>query len=290
MRVTEEHVTHPDAAFRFLALQLRAFGGPRHRHDQAELTWVVRGHGVRFVGDSAEPFGEGDLVLLGPQLAHRWVGRAAPGEPAFEARVLQFPTALLAHPLCPELRQLQPLLDRAGRGLRVTGRAHAQVSAALRAMDGADSLQRLALLLQLLRTLLLHARSLKPLASVKVRAAPAAPASRAADPGAPGARIDRVIDWIHRHLADELFVDDAARVAHVTPAAFSRFFRRETGKTWTAYVNDVRCSEVASRLMQDTRPVGEVMAACGYRNASHFHRAFAQRFGCTPRAWRQRGR
>ena len=63
MRVSQEHVTHPDTAFRFLSLELRAFGGPRHRHDEVELTWVVRGRGVRYVGDSAEPFEDGDLVL-----------------------------------------------------------------------------------------------------------------------------------------------------------------------------------------------------------------------------------
>ena len=56
MRVTRENATHPDAAFRYLRLELRGFGGPRHRHDEVELTWVVRGRGVRCVGDSAEPF------------------------------------------------------------------------------------------------------------------------------------------------------------------------------------------------------------------------------------------
>ena len=74
MRVSEEHVTHPDTAFRHLALKLRAFGGPRHRHDEAELTWVRRGRGVRLVGDSAEPFADGDLVLLGPQVPPLWAG------------------------------------------------------------------------------------------------------------------------------------------------------------------------------------------------------------------------
>lgn len=282
MRVSTEHVTHPDAAFRFLALQLRAFEGPRHRHDQAELTWVERGRGVRFVGDSAEPFADGDLVLLGPQVPHLWAGRAAPAQPPFVARVVQFPVALLASPLWPELHPARALVDRAGRGLRITGQAHAPVTAALRAMDAADPLQRLALLLQLLRALVLHGRSLKPLASAPPRAAAGAAAG--------GARIDRVVGWIHQHLGRELTVGEAARVAHVTPGAFSRFFHRETGKTWTAYVNDVRCSEAAARLRQGTRPVAEVMAACGYRTASHFNHAFAQRFGCSPRAYRQAAR
>jgi AraC-like DNA-binding protein len=285
MRVSEEHVTHPDAAFRYLRLALPAFGGARHRHGQAELTWVERGHGVRFVGDSAEPFADGDLVLLGPRVPHLWAGRADAGEAHFLAHVVQFPTSLLASPLLPELHAAQPLLDRAGRGLRVQGQAHAPVARALRAMAEADSLQRLALLVQVLRALVLHARSLRPLST----AAAATGTGSGPDAGrAAAGRIDRVIDWIHQHLAAELFMADAARVAHVSPAAFSRFFSRETGKTWTAYVNDVRCSEAAVHLRQGSRPVAEVAHDCGYRTLSHFNREFRARFGAAPSDYRRR--
>jgi AraC-like DNA-binding protein len=279
MRVSEEHVTHPDTAFRYLALDLRAFGGPRHRHDEAELTWVVRGHGVRFVGDSAEPFADGDLVLLGPQVPHLWAGQAHAGEAAFQARVLQFPLALLTSPLWPELHGARPLLDRARRGLRVLGQAHTATTEALTAMERADPLQRLAQLLLVLRALVAHHRSLKPLSSAVVRGG-------SAEVSVSG-RIDRVIGWIHQHLAEPLYVEDAARVAHISPAAFSRFFRRETGKTWTAYLNDVRCSEAAVQLRQGSRPVAEVALACGYTTLSHFNREFAARFRQTPSRYRR---
>jgi AraC-like DNA-binding protein len=279
MRVSQEHVTHPDTAFRFLSLELRAFGGPRHRHDEVELTWVVRGRGVRVVGDSAEPFEDGDLVLLGPQVPHLWAGQAQAGEPPFRARVLQFPLALLASPLWPELHGARPLMERARRGLRVTGQAHAPVAAALQAMDTADPLQRLSLFMLVMRALALHARSLRPLSAAVVR-------GKAADAGGQG-RIDRVIGWIHAHLAEPLSVEAAARVAHITPAAFSRFFRRETGKTWSTYLNDVRCSEAAVRLRQGTRPVAQIAHDCGYPTLSHFNRASAARFHQTPSRYRR---
>jgi AraC-like DNA-binding protein len=279
MRVIQEHVTHPDTAFRFLSLELRAFGGPRHRHDEVELTWVVRGRGVRYVGDSAEPFEDGDLVLLGPQVPHLWAGQAQAGEPPFRARVLQFPLALLASPLWPELHGARPLMERARRGLRVTGQAHAPVAAALQTMDTADPLQRLSLFMLVMRALALHARSLRPLSAAVVR-------GKAADAGGQG-RIDRVIGWIHAHLAEPLSVEAAARVAHITPAAFSRFFRRETGKTWSTYLNDVRCSEAAVRLRQGTRPVAQIAHDCGYPTLSHFNRAFAARFHQTPSRYRR---
>ena len=62
MRASTEHVTHPDQAFRLLSLTLDAFDGGLHRHPQFELTWIQEGVGLRFVGDSVEPFDGGDLV------------------------------------------------------------------------------------------------------------------------------------------------------------------------------------------------------------------------------------
>ncbi|MFM7531938.1 MAG: helix-turn-helix domain-containing protein [Rubrivivax sp.] len=280
MRVIQEHVTHPDAAFRFLSLELPTFGGPRHRHDEVELTWVVRGRGVRVVGDSTEPFEDDDLVLLGPQVPHLWAGQAPAGEPPFRARVLQFPLALLASPLWPELRPARPLMERARRGLRVTGQAHAPVAVALQAMEAADPLQRLSLFVLVVRALTLHARSLRPLSAAVVR-------GHSADGGSGQARIDRVIGWIHAHLSEPLRVEEAARVAHITPAAFSRFFRRETGKTWSTYLNDLRCSEAAVRLRQGSRPVATIAHECGYPTLSHFNRAFAARFHLTPSRYRR---
>ena len=278
MRVNEEHVTHPDCAFRYLKLELPGFGGPRHRHAQAELTWVQQGQGVRFVGDSAEPFESGDLVLLGPWLPHLWSGARAVDGMAFEAVVVQFPVSLFEDPQWPELRALRPVLDRAAHGLAVQGHCHLQVTQALAAMHGADAIERLSSLLLALRSLALHPQHLRSLSTKPARAK-----SQVSD----GRRIDRVTDWIAQNLSEELSLSDAAAVAHVSVAAFSRFFRRETGKTWSAYVNDVRCSEAGVRLRQSARPVAEVAADCGYRNLSNFNREFLARFGKTPLAYRK---
>lgn len=73
-----------------------------------------------------------------------------------------------------------------------------------------------------------------------------------------------------------------------SPAAFSRFFQRETGKTYTQYVNDLRCAEACVLLREPTLPVATIAADCGFRTSSHFNREFRARMKTTPRAWRQR--
>jgi NADH:ubiquinone oxidoreductase subunit len=76
MKIFREAVHHPDESLRLLHLELPTFEGGLHRHAHAELTWIERGQGLRWVGDSVEPFIDGDLVLVGGEVAHLWASRA----------------------------------------------------------------------------------------------------------------------------------------------------------------------------------------------------------------------
>jgi AraC-like DNA-binding protein len=282
MRVSEELIRHPDRSFRFLTFEADAFRGERHRHRQVELTWIEAGVGMRFVGDSVEPFAADDLVLLGSNVAHSWVSSRRGSPKRVAATVIQFAPELLALPAFPELARAAPLAARATLGLRIDGQCRSDVVRLLELMRSADDLGRLACLIEVLGRLAAHERSFRPIATSPLRGAvapaPERPESR---------RIDQTLDWIHRHVARDLTVEAAARVAHVTPGAFSRFFHREVGKTFTRYVNDVRCSEACLKLRASDRPVATIARECGFDTLSHFNRQFRLRHGMTPREFRR---
>ena len=281
MKVSQEHVQHPDHSFRFLRFTVDGAAGQWHRHRQIELTWIERGSGIRFVGDNASPFGDRDLVLLGPNVPHLWLGAALPSGEQLSASVIQFPVDLLAAPLLPELAPIRAVIDRAGGGLHVQGACHAGVTAAMTRMRDAAPLARLGALMEVFAALALPGAELTPVASRQTHA----------ESGAAGAagerRVQRVIEWIHSNLAQPLPVARAAAVAHVTPEAFSRFFRRETGKTYTGYLGDVRCSAACLRLRQTDHPVARIAQDCGYGTTAHFNRQFLRRTGVTPRVYRR---
>lgn len=64
----------------------------------------------------------------------------------------------------------------------------------------------------------------------------------------------------------------------------SRRFKQDTGKTFSAYLQDVRIDNVCRLLANTDLPVEAVANQVGYTDMKHFHRLFRERMGMTPRA------
>jgi mannose-6-phosphate isomerase-like protein (cupin superfamily) len=46
------------------------FGNIWHYHPELELHYVIRGEGVRFIGDNVSNFSAGEMLLVGENLPH----------------------------------------------------------------------------------------------------------------------------------------------------------------------------------------------------------------------------
>lgn len=93
--------------------------------------------------------------------------------------------------------------------------------------------------------------------------------------------------WLSDNLDGDLSVDALADRAGMSPRNFARAFRRETGTTPGAHVEQLRI-EAARRLLETTDlTVGAVARRVGIRHAETLHRAFRRRVGTTPELYRQ---
>jgi AraC-like DNA-binding protein len=281
MRITRESIPHAEESLRCLHLALPTFEGGLHRHGHFELTWIERGHGLRWVGDSVEPYFDGDLVLVGSDLPHLWASRGVQPPQGCTATVLQFAPDWLQRCGLPELKAMAPLLALAAPGVAVQGSTGAEVQRLLSRLPGLSAQRRVAVFIEVLDCLLAGRADLRAL-SAPPHSAPTPVRGGGAGPQ----RIDKVLNWIEAHLAEELSVPDAAAVAHVSPAAFGRYFHREVGKTFTAYVNDARCGWAALRLIQGREPIAQIAQSCGFATLSNFGEQFRRRYGLAPRDFR----
>jgi transcriptional regulator GlxA family with amidase domain len=93
--------------------------------------------------------------------------------------------------------------------------------------------------------------------------------------------------WLPDHVVEDCTVEALALRAAMSPRTFARTFRRETGTTPGAFVEQLRV-ETARRLLETTDLTVEAVARrVGLSHAETLHRAFRRRVGTTPAAYRQ---
>jgi AraC family transcriptional regulator len=99
--------------------------------------------------------------------------------------------------------------------------------------------------------------------------------------------MNRVLDYIDRHLDQPLELDTLADVAHFSRYHFHRVFAAWVGETFGDYLRRRRMEAAAWRLAAHPEvPVLEVALWVGFGSGEAFARAFKNHFGCTPTAWR----
>ena len=87
---------------------------------------------------------------------------------------------------------------------------------------------------------------------------------------------------------DEWTLDQAAARAGLSRRHFSELFRAHTGATFLNTLTRLRLDHAAKLLRDGNHSVTGVAFSCGYRDLSHFYRAFRRRFGRPPGQWSQR--
>jgi AraC family transcriptional regulator len=103
-------------------------------------------------------------------------------------------------------------------------------------------------------------------------------------------RVNRVIDHIRGHLAEELSLAELARVAAFSPFRFHRVFKPLTRETLFGYIQRLRI-EKAAVVLATARDLSvlEVALDHGFSSAATFARAFRAHFGMSATEWRGGG-
>jgi AraC-like DNA-binding protein len=96
----------------------------------------------------------------------------------------------------------------------------------------------------------------------------------------------RAKDLIDARYREPLDVPTLARAAHLSPAHFSREFRRAVGETPHQYLLTRRLERAAALLRNTDRTVADICLAVGLRSVGSFTTSFSRTFGRSPTAYR----
>jgi AraC-like DNA-binding protein len=260
------------------------FGTPWHFHPEYELTLVLKSSGYRMVGDNITVLSPGDLVFVGSNLPHVWHQDQKSNGSSDEnvhAVVVQFLDGFLGNNFlqAPELSDIRRVFQLAGRGLQVKGRTRDSIAKKMQKLADTDGYARLMELLSILGELA-KSEELEPVASAGF-----APQLDLTDKE----RLGRVCQHIDDHLAEPLSRQKLAKLAHLSPAAFSRYFHVRTGRTLPDYINELRVGRACRLLLEEVEMgVSQVAFACGYGSLSNFNKRFQARMGMTPTEYREK--
>jgi AraC-like DNA-binding protein len=95
---------------------------------------------------------------------------------------------------------------------------------------------------------------------------------------------------VERHFRRPLTLSMVARTLASSPRQLERAYDEIGLTTFTAHLRAVRLRNAAELLAHQPLTVTDVARLVGYRQPSHFVKAFRRRYGTTPGAFRDRAR
>jgi AraC family transcriptional regulator len=101
------------------------------------------------------------------------------------------------------------------------------------------------------------------------------------------ARLRTIKELVHAKMEDELTLCELAQSVELSPAHFSRMFRKSTGESPHQFVLRQRIQRAKGMLRDAKERVLDVAVACGFKTQQHFARVFRQVCGASPTEYRR---
>ncbi|MCG7566101.1 AraC family transcriptional regulator [Pseudoalteromonas ruthenica] len=276
----EKVIPSPNCSWRYCLYRLPEIPFNWHYHPEYEICLTLNSRGVCHIGDYIAPYGDYDLVLLGPELPHTWQSKINTDLSEQIVHVAQIPAPWLESMVAqhPELQQLEELLSGARRGLRFSQQLAKQCQALFENMEQASPLQRYVLLMDMLTRMAQSQYDYLSSAGFRF--------DYRQDPAKD--KFDRVISFIYDNYTEKLSADMLAEHAHMSTNHFHRFFKKRTERTVTEFINQLRIAKACKLLINTSSPITVISDQCGFNNISNFNRRFQTIKNCTPSQFRAR--
>lgn len=96
------------------------------------------------------------------------------------------------------------------------------------------------------------------------------------------AQMKMIIDYIYKHLGEDLRVQDIAKIIGISPFHFSRLFKSYTGSPPHKYIMHVRTERAKEMLLTGSYTLSDIAYSLGLSSQSHFNSFFKRHSGKTP--------
>jgi len=280
MHITYEKLTvDENSLFHYQEFILARFTSGFHLHDEFELILIVKSHGKLYAGSNVSNFKDGDLYFFAPGLPHCFYNTHGyeKGNELAHAVVIWFKNDFLGNSFFDKTEStiLKRFIKKSAGGIQIPNPSRSLIKKII-SLNRRKNLERIAELITILNELSGN-RNIKPLSISGILASPSLYDSKI---------INNVFRYVAENFEKEISLSEATAVANMQKAAFCRYFKRKTKKTFTQFVNETRIMHAQKLLAETDKTVIEVAFECGYENTSYFNRQFKLCCKTSPMAFR----
>jgi AraC-like DNA-binding protein len=254
-----------------------------HYHNEVELIHFKKGEGTQFIGDNIKHFKAGDVVIVGANLPHYWrfddVYFEEDSKAQADIRVSHFNENFWGEQFLhlPENMAIRQVLEKARRGLQVTGKARQRVAEIMEQMLSAEGTHRIILLVEALSEIA-ACKQLITLSSIGFK-----PDHVEAE----NDRINAIYEYSIKNFKRKIQLEEIAEVANISPNSFCRYFKSRTRKTYSQFLIELRVGHACKLLIENNECIKRLCYESGFNNFTSFHKYFKAITGKSPLAYQK---
>lgn len=234
-----------------------------HKHNEIQLSLIVKGYGKLIVGDSIHQFQTGDFFAIGANSPHLFKSEKEQGHVHMITVFFTKETFGENFFNLPDLEELRSFFNFVVDGFQLQSN-YEEISELFMKFPNASKTTRVLLFLELLQELVQADRK-----SLTNFTYPKETGSLA------GKRMQTIFDYVLHNFQNEVTLDTVSNLIHMTPNAFCKFFKKRTNKTFFQFLIELRI-EHACQLLQSHSDlsIAEISELSGFKSISNFNKKF----------------
>ncbi|MEA4916626.1 AraC family transcriptional regulator [Proteiniphilum sp.] len=247
-----------------------------HQQKTWELAHVMIGKGTRIIGDTIEPFAQGEVILIPPDIPHSWSysKSLSNGQGEIENITIVFSDLLLDNLVItfPELSTVISAIQKKKDAVSFSGDALKQLQTLMISMIRETKIEQIASLIRLL-VLIASAEDTDIVGHPVVE-------------DKHNKRLQQVYWYVMNHFQQDVILDEVSRFVNMEKSSFCAFFKKMTGKTFFGYLTEYRIDSSCQMLLKTEKSISEICFASGFRDVPYYNRVFKKLKKITPTDYR----
>lgn len=252
---------------------------PYHEHPEFELTLVACGNGQRITDQHIEPFVQGEIVLVPPNLPHAWVFNPSlcNENGIVETDTWQFSMDFLTKLASgfPEFHPMVAFFQDLRQAIQVNGTAGKKALKMLQRFGDNSEADRLINLWKILN--LIYQSGEYRFIGTRLFSGHLVHKDKR--------RINSVYRYIVENYHRKISLDEIANVALMSKSTFCAFFKKATQKTFTEFLASFRIQMACTLMRRTDMTISEISYSVGFYDVPFFNRTFKRLMGMSPTAY-----